>query len=290
MPHISGAQETTAEIAGRVFISDSPIAGAVVSAIHIPSGTKYSTTTRSDGRYNLPNLKIGGPYSLTGSFVGYSGERKEISLLEIGQQYNIDLELYQSQVGLPHVKVKSEGQNKIINNSRTGSQEIISSAQLQRLPTFNRSVSDFTRLTPYSNKLSFGGRPPFSNKFTIDGASLANEAELPSVLGTNITGNAASLETFEQLQISLAPYDIRQGSSTGANINIVTRSGTNTFKGSVYGYFNGPDTRGNKSGNIEYIQEGYKTNVKGVSFSGPVIKDKLFFFINTEVQNKLSPY
>ena len=78
MPHISGAQETTAEIAGRVFISDSPIAGAVVSAIHIPSGTKYSTTTRSDGRYNLPNLKIGGPYSLTGSFVGYLGERKEI--------------------------------------------------------------------------------------------------------------------------------------------------------------------------------------------------------------------
>lgn len=290
LPLTGITQETTAEIAGTVNAYDSAFGGASIIALHIPTGTKYTTTSRKDGRYNLPNLKVGGPYQVKVTCIGYSTDSTLLPLLELGQSYMVDFSLQQYDMNLPGVAVSANNQNAIINKNRTGSQTIISSDMMQQLPTINRSAGDFLRLTPFANKNNLAGGSAFSNRFTIDGASLANESELPAILGTNITGNAASLETFEQIQVSLAPYDVRQGGFAGGNINIITRSGSNQFKGSVYGFHNGPDLRGYKTGNKTYPATDYQSGTTGFFVSGPIIRNKLFFFISAEQQLQTRTY
>jgi hypothetical protein len=142
------AQETTSEIRGVIRDQNGPLSGASVSAAHLPTGTKYSTTTRKDGLYNLPNLRIGGPYTLTVTFVGYKTDTRDSITLILGQEYNADFTLAADEQQLAEVVVSSR-QDKVFNTSHTGSQEIINRSQIERLPTINRSLQDFTKLTPF---------------------------------------------------------------------------------------------------------------------------------------------
>ena len=153
---LAKAQETTSEIQGTVVNENSPIANATVVAVHLPTGTKYSTTSRKDGRYNLPNLRIGGPYTLTISSVGFKSSIQENISLLLGQEFKADFKLTVSATNLSEVVVASSRQDKTFNNNRTGSQETINRTMIERLPTISRSFSDFTKLTPSANGLSFG--------------------------------------------------------------------------------------------------------------------------------------
>ena len=191
------AQETTSEIQGIVKNGNTAVAGATITAIHLPTGTKYTVATRVDGRYNLPNVKIGGPYIVTITNVGSKDKIKENIFLSLGQVYNADFSIETDTKDLATVVVSGLRQDKIINNSRTGSQEVITRTQIERLPTISRSLSDFTKLTPSSNGLSFGGVSGSYNNLTVDGANFNNAFGLSATFGGQANSQAISIDAIE---------------------------------------------------------------------------------------------
>ncbi|HAI84422.1 MAG TPA: TonB-dependent receptor [Chitinophagaceae bacterium] len=284
------AQETTAEISGVVKASDNNgITGAVVTAVHQPTGTKYVTTTRKDGRYNLPNLRVGGPYEITVSYVGYNTQQKNNITLSLGQEFKVDFELVAASTNLAEVVVKSGRSDKIFNNGRTGSQEVITRTQLDRLPTINRSLSDFTKLTPSANGQSFGGRSGAYNNITVDGANFNNAFGLSSLLGGQTNSQPISLDAIEQIQVNIAPFDVRQGGFSGAGVNSVTKSGTNEFKGTIYTYQKSPDLVGRRAKQFEVLKQNFIYDQYGAAIGGPIIKNKLFFFVSGEIERIEEP-
>ncbi|MBN9300071.1 MAG: TonB-dependent receptor [Filimonas sp.] len=291
MPFLLQAQVTTADIVGLVADAQKPIAGATITAIHTPTGTKYVTTSRKDGHFTLPNLRVGGPYTITTSYVGFKEEKQENVFLTLGQEFKVDFSLQSDSKTLTEVTVKSARQDKIFNNSRTGSQEVISRSQLERLPTVNRSLLDFTRLTPASSGWNIGGRNGFMNNVTVDGANFNNTFGLGSSpsLGSQTSSQPISLDAIEQIQVNTSPYDVTQGGFTGAGINSVTRSGTNEFKGSVYTYLKGPGTQGYNVRTATVPKQDFSYNLRGASVGGPIIKNKLFFFVSGEQERLTQP-
>src|ERR1017187_7999113 len=179
----SFAQETTSQILGTVTDGKAGLPGATVVALHTPTGTKYTTTTRKDGRFNLPGLRVGGPYTITVTYVGFKTEQQDSITLEVGQDFTGDFTLTPESRQLTEVVVTSTNQNKIFNNSRTGSQEIVTRIQMQQLPSINRSIADFTKLEPTSNGLSFSGASSSYNNITVDGADFNNSFGLSGTLG-----------------------------------------------------------------------------------------------------------
>lgn len=288
---ISGfSQETTSEINGIITdTSGNGLAGATIEALHTPTGTKYATTSRKDGHYNLPNLRVGGPYTITISYIGYEPQTQENLNLLLGQAFVGDFKLSPTAQSLENVVVSSTRQNRVFNNNHTGAQEIISRNQIERLPTINRSLQDFTRLTPQANGLSFSGQSNQLNNITIDGANFNNSFGLSGTLGGQTNSQPVSLDAIEQIQVNLSPYDVRQGGFSGAGINTVTRSGTNQFKGSVYTYLRGPGMQGYKVGDVTIPKQDYSYNLRGATIGGPIIKNKLFFFISGEQERLTQP-
>ncbi|MEI7735314.1 MAG: carboxypeptidase regulatory-like domain-containing protein [Ferruginibacter sp.] len=276
------AQETTSEIQGTVTDGKNPLANATIIAAHLPTGTKYSTTSRKDGRFNLPNLRVGGPYTVTVSFVGFKEDKQDNISLLLGQAYKTDFKLASNASTLTEVTVASKRQDKVFSNNRTGSQEVINRTQIERLPTINRSLQDFTKLEPTSNGLSFGGRSNQYNNVTVDGANFNNSFGLSGTLGGQTGSQPISLDAIEQIQVNVSPYDIRQGGFTGAGINTVTRSGTNQIKGTVYQYTKNENNQGYKVANTKLVKTPIKFSLKGFALGGAIIKNKLFFFVSAE--------
>jgi len=287
--HFTLAQETTSQILGTVSDGKAGLPGATVIALHTPTGTKYTTTTRKDGRFNLPGLRVGGPYVLTITYVGFKEEKQDNIILVVGQDFTADFTLTPESRQLTEVVVAASRQNKIFNNSRTGGQEIITRAQLERLPTIARSVQDFARLEPSSNGLSFSGANPGMNNITVDGADFNNSFGLSSTLGGQANAQPIALDAIDQVQVNVAPYDVRQGGFTGAGVNSVTRSGTNQFRGTVYDYIKGPGTIGYNVENTTIPKTPFNYNVLGASLGGAFIPNKLFFFINAEQDIQKQP-
>ena len=180
---VSKSQETTSDIVGSIKDNGKAVAGATVTAIHQPTGTKYVTSSRKDGRYNIPNAKIGGPYSVEVSYVGYKTEKQDNIYLSLGQEYKGDFSLVTEAANLEGVTVKTIRQDKNFNNSHTGSIEIVGRKQFEELPTVSRSLNDFVKLTPSANGLSFGGTSPAYNYVTLDGANFTNSFGLGNVGG-----------------------------------------------------------------------------------------------------------
>ena len=276
------AQETTADIQGTVTDGKTKQAGATIVALHVPTGTKYTTTSRSDGRYNLPNLRVGGPYIITVTFVGFKEEKQENVFLSLGQEFKSDFSLTADSKQLTEVIVTGGRQNKTFNSNHTGSQEIVNRSQIERLPSISRSLQDFTRLEPTANGLSIGGRSNQYNNLTVDGANFNNSFGLSGTLGGQTNSQPISLEAIEQIQVNVSPYDVTQGGFTGAGINSVTRSGTNQIKGSVYTLLKGASTQGYKVGNTDVVKTPINFNLRGFTVGGPIITNKLFFFISAE--------
>ena len=285
----AGAQGvTTASVHGIIADSKGTIPGATITITHLPTGTVYATASRNDGRYNLPNLRIGGPYTFKVSFIGYKDFIQENINLSIGQDAKIDAKLEDNSTALNEVVVKSTS-GKVINSSRTGARETVSRNQIENLPTLNRSLTDFTKLTPSANGLNFGGRSSTFNNITVDGALFNNSFGLSGTLGGQTNSQPISLDAIDQIQVDIAPYDVRQGNFTGAGVNTVVKSGTNTFKGTVYDYLRGTGLTGYNAGSTAVTKTPFNYHQTGVALGGPIIKNKLFFFVSGEEERISQP-
>ncbi|MEX8546761.1 MAG: carboxypeptidase regulatory-like domain-containing protein [Mucilaginibacter sp.] len=265
-----------------------PLPGVTITALHTPTGTNYATVSRADGRYNLPNLRVGGPYTVTFRFIGFTDYVENNINLALGQESKINAKIQPTSTQLKEVVVTGS-QNKVINNSRTGSQEIISRSQIDRLPTISRSIYDYTKLTPSANGRSFGGRNDNGNNLTVDGALFNNSFGLSSTLGGQANSQPISLDAIEQIQVSVSPFDVTQGRFAGTGINTVTKSGTNEFKGSVYLYKRTAGLVGLNTLTATVARPNVNYNQRGLSVGGPIIKNKLFFFLSGEQERISDP-
>jgi hypothetical protein len=283
------AQETTSEIQGIVLEGKLAVPGATVQAIHQPTGTKYGTTTRIDGRYNLPNLKIGGPYVVTVSFVGFKTSTQTDITLLLGQTHKANFAMVEDVTTLSEVVVTS-GQNNVFNSSRNGSQEIINRKLIETVPNVNRSWKDLVKLVPSQNNLSFGGMSSQLNNVTLDGANFNNSFGLgDGTLGGQTGAQPISLDAIEQIQVNVSPFDVKYGGFAGGSINTVTRSGKNKAFGSAYQYFKNTDLQGYKVGDITMPRQDFTYDLKGFTAGGAIVKNKLFFFINGENESRMEP-
>ncbi len=226
LPLATLGQVTTSSISGMVQDQAGEVLpGATIIAVHMPSGTKYGAQTRQDGRYNLPNVRVGGPYTITATYVGYKTGTNQGVTLNLGQKFVQDFKLTEEGSTLAEIVVKAD---PIMNNNRTGAATNISSEQLRSLPTITRSASDFTRLTPMAgDNHSFGGRNGQFNNFSLDGAIFNNPFGLDAATpGGQTDAQPVSLDAIDQIQVSIAPYDVTQAGFTGASVNAVTKSFT----------------------------------------------------------------
>ncbi len=281
------AQVTTSSMSGLVTQSGGQVvAGATVKATHVPSGTAYSTSANAAGRYNLANMRVGGPYRLEVTSVGQDPVVYEGIFLQLGQPYSLNVDFGEGSLKLDEVTVSARRNPLTVD--KTGTSTHISKEQINSLPSFSRSISDFTRLTPQANGNSFAGRDGRYNNVQIDGANFnngfgLNDDPLPG-------GGGLSIDAIEQIQVNIAPYDVRQGGFTGAGINAVTRSGTNTFQGSVYHFRQNDQFQGTKvKGDLLSGLQASSEKTWGLRLGGPIIKDKLFFFVNAEQVNLEGP-
>ena len=281
---IVNAQVTTSSIKGMVSDeSGASFSGANIIAVHTPSGTKSGAITNFDGRYNLLNLRVGGPYSITVSYVGYSTLTFDNVYLDLGKAFNLDVTMTEDSQQLDAVVLTTGGAKNTFGSDRTGAETNIGRRELTRLPTISRSASDFTRLEPSSSNGSFGGRNDQFNNYSLDGAIFNNPFGLDAATpGGQTDAQPVSLDALEQIQVSTAPYDVRQSGFTGALINAVTKSGTNNFHGTVYGFYRNESLTGSEVKGDEVSVADLKQLQFGASLGGAIVKNKLFFFANFE--------
>lgn len=302
-PMLLLAQETTSGISGSVSNSKNEhLSGATISAIHVPTGTKYHAISQADGQFHIANMRVGGPYKIEISYVGYGTKTFTDISLQLGSPLELQVVLEDASSTISEVTITgTRSKGALISPERMGPATNFSSQQLSLLPTTTRNIDDFTRLVPQAQArrsttdgstlgVSFAGESNKYNQFTIDGANATDVFGLASS-GTN--GGQASLnpipfDAIDQVQVILAPYDVTLSGFVGGGVNAVTRSGTNTLHGSVYGFnsnqsFVGKQAvTGNKYGN-------YKDWTYGARLGGAFIKNKLFFFVNYEGERKSQP-
>ena len=282
------AQVTTSNIKGLVLDENSePLPGANVVAIHTPTGTKYGAATNFDGRYNLLNLRVGGPYTITISYIGYKEQAFNDVYLTLGKTENIDVSLVEDSQQLDTVVITGSGGTGTFGSDRTGAETSVGRRELTRLPTITRSAADFTRLEPTASNGSFGGRNDQFNNFSLDGAIFNNPFGLDAATpGGQTDAQPVSLDAIDQIQVSTAPYDVTQSGFTGAAVNAVTKSGTNNFHGTVYGFYRNQDFTGSKIKGEDIFVPKLNQSQIGASIGGPIVKNKLFFFANFEKDDR----
>ncbi len=287
MPFILKAQVTTSSITGFVKSDKGePLDGATVTAIHVPSGTKYATVTKKDGSFTLPNTRIGGPFTLTVDYVGYAPQTINDITLNLGEPYVADVTLSQQAQVLSEVTISEAGRGSL---GKTGASTILNSREIATLPSLSRSITDFTRLTPQANGNNFSGRDGRLNNLQVDGANLNNNFGLSNDPTPGGGASPISIESFDQISVNIAPYDVRQSGFTGAGLNVLTKSGTNTFHGSAYGFYRDQSFNGTHAGKVDVTSPTQKNKVYGATLGGPIIKNKLFFFANAEWENSAVP-
>lgn len=281
------AQVTSSSMTGMLKDDKGePLIGAIVEATHLPSGTLYITSTQGDGRYNISNMRVGGPYKITTSYIGYTAEPVNDIYLSLGQPFALNITMHDASVDLGLVEIVGTN-DPLINSQRTGASTNLNSATINALPTINRNINDFTRMSPQSNGTSFAGRDNRFNNYTIDGNIYNNNFGLGS--GQFAGTNPLSLDAIDEVQVNLAPYDVRQGGFTGANVNAVTRSGTNNWEGSVYTYLRNDQLIGDRIGDLRLNRGESQNLIYGARLGGPIIKNRLFFFASVEKETEQVP-
>ena len=279
------AQITTSSMAGKVTLDDEKgeeVIGATVVAVHEPSGTRYTAVTNTSGRFSIQGMRTGGPYEVTVSYVGFQTKTLKGITLQLAETYNLSVWLSENATELGEVIVS--GKASKFAAEKTGAATNINSAQITALPTVSRSITDVTRLSPYGgNGMSFAGADGRTANFTIDGANFNNNFGLSDKLPGG--GNPVSLDAIEELQVVIFPYDVRQTNFIGGGVNAITKSGTNTFKGSAYIYHRNENLRGDVVDKVTLptAREKDRQTTYGFSLGGPIIKNKVFFFVNGEM-------
>ncbi len=282
---VAYAQVTTATLGGQITDQNGEtVIGAAVMATHTPSGTVYGAVTNADGRYTIQGMRTGGPYVVEVSCLGYQTVKFTDIKLALGENYVLDGFLNEDAQSLMEAVVVATPASRFAA-TKTGASVNISNDEMMALPNSSRSISALTKLSPYASGMSFAGSDGRSTNFTVDGANLNNNFGLSSNLPGG--GTPISLDAIEEVQLVVAPYDVRQSNFVGGGINAVTKSGTNTFKGTAYVYYNDEGLRGNKLmgeriGDRPFEQD----KIYGFTLGGPIVKNKLFFFVNYEIQKK----
>ena len=276
----SVAQVTTASMAGQITEDNKePIIGASIVAIHEPSGTRYTAISNVDGRYSIQGMRVGGPYTVRVSYVGMQPVSFEDIMLQLGEIEELNVYLTPGSTELGEIVVK--GRASKFQTEKTGATNNISNAQILSIPTVSRSIEDIARLSPYANGMSFAGGDGRSSNFTIDGANFNNNFGLTENLPGG--GSPISMDALEEMQVVVAPFDVRQTNFIGGGVNAITKSGTNQFKGSAYVYYTNQDLRGNRiNGEDLGGRADESKTIYGFTVGGPIIKNKLFFFANYE--------
>ena len=279
------AQITTSSMAGKVTLDDAngeDVIGATVVAVHEPSGTRYTAVTNTSGRFSIQGMRTGGPYEVTVSYIGFQSKTLKGITLQLAETYNLSVWLSEDANELAEVVVS--GKASKFAAEKTGAATNINSTQIANLPTVSRSITDVTRLSPYGgNGMSFAGSDGRNANFTVDGANFNNNFGLSDKLPGG--GNPISIDAIEELQVVISPYDVRQTNFIGGGVNAITKSGTNTFKGSAYIYHQNENLRGDavKRQQILNAREKDQKTTYGFTLGGPIIKNKLFFFVNGEM-------
>jgi hypothetical protein len=290
------AQETTATLRGVITdVKNFPVDGATIVVKHDPTGYTIATRTNNKGIYVVPNLKPGGPYTIRITFIGLQEGKFKNMNLALGSNPDVNVVMKTDEKNIEEVVVTG------IKKAPSGGFNV-NRAQLNNLPSIGRGLGDFTRLTPQSNNNSFAGTNFRYNNFTLDGA-INNDAigfsnSFGGVSGGGQAGTAGagtrtnpySIESIQEVQVQLAPYDVKIGNFTGGSVNAVTKSGTNDFHGSVYGY-------GRNQGLVGKSVDGLKTKIgssfhdyqTGATIGGPIVRNKIFFFLNGETTRRQEP-
>lgn len=292
------AQITTSGISGKISSNGETVIGATVTATHQPSGTVYRAVTNVDGRYTIQGMRPGGPYKVSISYIGYKDKVFNNVSLNLGESQNLSCSLQEDAKQLQEVVVSGKAG---LNGTKTGAAMSINAQQIADMPSISHSIADVARLNPQlttngqSGSMSFAGMNSRYNSFQIDGV-MNNDVFGLTANGSNggqAGSQPVSMETIDQIQVNIAPFDVRQGGFTGGAINAVTKSGTNEFHGSGYFYGNNQNLVGRHYKNMDgtYAQpyDDEKETLFGFTFGGPIIKNKLFFFANYENSEKSYP-
>lgn len=292
---------TTASINGQVTdAAGEPLPGANIIAVHTPSGTKYGAATDYEGFYRISNMRTGGPYTVTISYVGFKDYVDSALYLSLGDSKKISTKLSEDASVLDEVVITA-GNNGVFDSGKNGADTKVSRRQVNTLPSLSRNIADFARLTPQAkvtgdDVISIAGQNNRFNTIFIDGA-VNNDVFGLAGSGTNggQTGvSPISLDAIDSFQISVAPFDVRQSGFAGGSINAITKSGTNTFTGSVYTFLRNEDLAGKTPVDLagddprEKLAE-FSSNIYGVRIGGPIIENKLFFFVNYEREDRETP-
>ncbi|MGZ7040415.1 MAG: TonB-dependent receptor [Thermoanaerobaculia bacterium] len=297
MAPLAFGQATTGNITGSVITKSdgSALPGVTVEAIHVPTGTRYSAVSNSEGRFTIPNARVGGPYRVTASLEGF--KNIEIANVEVRLGESTEVQLPMNLAAVSEAITVTARADDVINPNRTGSTSSVSEEQIQTLPTVNRQIQDYARTNPYFNSSLTGdgtfmfvaGRNNRYNNIQIDGA-VNNDLFGLSASGTPGGGSGTqpiSLDAIQALQLLVSPYDVRQSGFTGGGVNAVTRSGSNKLEGSLFGTkrdasFVGEDASGNKVKTFDQSQYGGRVG-------GPILQDRLFYFVSGETNKKNEP-
>ena len=281
---------TTSAMNGFVLDENgAPLPGALVRAVHVPSGTTYSALVRAGGTYAIPNMRVGGPYRVTVQLIGYQTDTKEEPMLQLGQAARLDFAL---KVAAIEVRAVEATADEVFSSARTGAATYLDAREVAQLPSIKRSTRDVVRLDPRNDgNFSFGGRNWLYNNISLDGSYFNNPFGLDDPApGGQAAAEPVPYEAVEQVQVSLAPFDVREGGFTGANINTVTKSGSNDFTLSLYGFGRNESFIGNKVRGADVIANpdlGFTQS--GFTLSGPLKKNKWFLFVNGELERRDDP-
>lgn len=275
------AQVTTSSMSGKITLMSSgeTAIGATVIAVHEPSGTQYASVSNVDGRFNIQGMRVGGPYRITVSYIGYATRNFSGIQLALGENYSLNVTLAEDESMLDEVVVS--GRASRFAGEKTGASTNLTNAQIMEMPTVSRSLTDFVRMSPYANGMSMAGGDGRSTNFRLDGADFNNNFGLSSSLPGG--GTPISMDAIEEMQMSVSPFDVRETNFVGGTIHAVTKSGTNTFKGTAYIYYNNENMHGNRVDGTTMADPGRdRLTTYGFTLGGPILKDKLFFFANYE--------
>lgn len=279
----SFAQVTTSSLNGRIADeSGDAVIGAAVIATHTESGTRYAAVSNNQGRFVINGMRAGGPYTVEVSCLGFQPTTYTGITLQLAEAFNLNVDLKEDKLQLGEAIVIATPASKF-STEKTGAATNISGKQIESLPTVSRSITDVTRLSPYGgNGMSFAGADGRTANFSVDGANFNNNFGLNDKLPGG--GSPISIDAIEELQVVISPYDVRQTNFIGGGVNAITKSGTNTFKGSAYVYHRNENMRGNQVAGTEIAgaRDRDRNTTYGFTLGGPIVKNKLFFFVNTE--------
>jgi hypothetical protein len=282
------AQVTTASLTGTVSNGSKTVDNASIQVLLTTTNAQYNTVSRTDGSYDIFNMTAGGPYTVVFTASGLQSVTIENVYLTLGENYNLDVDF---SLNVSKIDAVIISRSKLNSGTKTGSATNINAQTLNNLPTINRSLSDFTRLTPQAGgNSSFNGRDGRMNNITIDGANFNNNFGLST---NNMPGGDAqpiSLDALEAVQVNVTPFDVRQSNFTGAGVNAITKSGSNNLSASVYSYFRNEKMNGTKVGATELTNIPQSSSqILGFRVGGAIKKDKVFYFASFESENKSYP-